>query len=306
MIISRSAAHAFWISAVMLLVSGCSGSTSSLAPSSPVQPAHRVVSYHGVLLPAAVVPKGLASRREAESMLGTPSARTRRLLYVSTFTVNTLTGAVLAYSLPHPPERMKFVYQTKRLSEPAGECSRTGRRTFWVVDSLADDLYEFEYGGKSPIKTLSTGKSEPSGCSVDPASGDVAAAIITGGDVLVWPKGGRTPITYSTPLSKTYFVGYDGSGNLFADGLNSADAFGLAELPKGGSSFEPVTLNQSIQFPGNIQWDGTYLAIGDQKRPTPSIRLVAAGRAVRRAAGRRSTTTRIAFSFGSANGNCVS
>jgi hypothetical protein len=61
------------------------------------------------------------------------------------------------------------------------------------------------------------------------------------------------------------FVGYDGRGNLFVDGYSEQGGqFAMAELPAGTHSFETVTLNQTIVLPGAIQWDGKYLAVGDQ------------------------------------------
>jgi hypothetical protein len=39
----------------------------------------------------------------------------------------------------------------------------------------------------------------------------------------------------------------------------------LIELPKGGSTCETITLSQSVEYPGGIQWYGKYLAVGDQE-----------------------------------------
>jgi hypothetical protein len=255
-----STAYPIGIAAAVLLFAGCSASQSSLAPSSPVQPAHRVVTYHGVLLPTAVVPGRFARAAQGRAQIPTGMHRRTELLYLSY--ILELSGGDGAWSIPH----LTFVYAiTHGLSIPSGECSKTSRGAFWVADSGLDELVEFDYGGKRPVKTLSTSGDEPSGCSVDPASGNVAAAIISNDDVLVWPKGSGTPTIYTTPLLLNYFAGYDGRGDLFVDGLDGSEAFGLAELPKDGSSFELVTLDQSIEFPGNIQWDGSYLVIGDQE-----------------------------------------
>jgi hypothetical protein len=260
---SRSTSQPLLIGLAVLLLAGCSGSPSSLAPAGSAQSAHRVVSYHGLLLPTAVVPKSFGRQAQPKTASGLLlDARTRRLLYVSSFDESHPSGLIVAYSMPI----LKYVYDiTRGVSVPVGECSRTGTKTFWAADEGADALYEFQYRGKRPIKTLSTGGVEPSGCSIDPSSGNVAAAIISnGGGVMVWPKGSGTPIAYTTPLITAYFVGYDANGDLFVDGFKSTDVFGLAELPKGSSTFESVTLNQEIEFPGNVQWDGSYLAIGDQ------------------------------------------
>ena len=69
---------------------------------------------------------------------------------------------------------------------------------------------------------------------------------------------------YATPLAEVYFAGYDSKGNLFVDGFNSNRAFALVELPKGSNSFESISLNQTIEFPGGVQWDGKHLAVEDQ------------------------------------------
>ncbi|MGB8907715.1 MAG: hypothetical protein WCC84_03085 [Candidatus Cybelea sp.] len=69
---------------------------------------------------------------------------------------------------------------------------------------------------------------------------------------------------YNTPLSKEYFDGYDPSGNLFADGLGPSYNFMLVELPsRSGQSFTIKTSN-APEFPGSVQWDGTYLTVFDQ------------------------------------------
>jgi hypothetical protein len=41
----------------------------------------------------------------------------------------------------------------------------------------------------------------------------------------------------------------------------------FAELPKGGSALKIITLNQSMGFPGGVQWDGQYMAVGSYYPP---------------------------------------
>jgi hypothetical protein len=65
-------------------------------------------------------------------------------------------------------------------------------------------------------------------------------------------------------LSKEYFDGYDPSGDLFADGFASSSNFALVELPKGSSKFVTIKTSNSPEFPGSVQWDGTYLTVFDQ------------------------------------------
>jgi hypothetical protein len=60
------------------------------------------------------------------------------------------------------------------------------------------------------------------------------------------------------------FCGYDNAGNLFVDGFSSSSAFTFGELPSGGTSVKKILLDQSIGFPGGVQWDGTHVAVGDR------------------------------------------
>jgi hypothetical protein len=64
--------------------------------------------------------------------------------------------------------------------------------------------------------------------------------------------------------------GYDNVGNLFVDGLDKSNQFQLVELPPKAKSFTPITLNQNIQGPGQIQWDGSNIAIEDSSA-SPSV-----------------------------------
>jgi hypothetical protein len=178
-----------------------------------------------------------------------------KLWYIANFYDSTID----AYTIPG----LKLDYSLTGTSFAQGMCT-LGRKTFWVVNSGADDLLEFESGGKKPIKTLygPTGD-EPAGCSVDPTTGNIAASVLFTGGVLLW-KGATGPVQLMNPLAETYFIGYDGSGDLFVDGFTSSFTVGLAELPKGSSTWTTLSLPVTIGFPGQVQWDGTYLAVGDQ------------------------------------------
>jgi hypothetical protein len=64
-------------------------------------------------------------------------------------------------------------------------------------------------------------------------------------------------------MSSSTFCGYDNHGDLFVDGKDSNGAFVLAELSKGSQTFTTISVSQSIESPGQVQWDGKHLAIGD-------------------------------------------
>jgi hypothetical protein len=140
-----------------------------------------------------------------------------------------------------------------------------GKKIVWIVAG-ADQITEYEVP-KTPLKTLSVSVGAPSSCAMD-TSGDLAVGILDGsggGDVVIFPHASGSGNVMTTPLDKEYFDGYDPQGNLFFDGFNRSDAFELVELPKYGVSFQPITTSNRVEFPGSVQWDGTYLDVTDQR-----------------------------------------
>jgi hypothetical protein len=136
-----------------------------------------------------------------------------------------------------------------------------GKRTFWIV-AAANQITEYKVRGTKPIKTLSVTVGSPSSCATD-TSGDLAVGILSNGNVVIFKNASGTGAVYTTPLSEEYFDGYDNQGNLFADGFGDS-GFQLVELPKGSSTFKPITTSNTVEFPGSVQWDGTYLTVYDQ------------------------------------------
>jgi hypothetical protein len=156
------------------------------------------------------------------------------------------------------------------ISEAQGECTNvlfgTGKKTYWVTASGTDQVLELKEDGKSAIKTLSTPSGDvPVGCAIDPKTKTLAATIInTGGVVLYTNEGGSGTVSQS-PLIEAFFAGYDTGSNLYVDGFNSEGEFGLVELKKGSSTWETLSLSNSIEFPGNVQFDGKYITVNDQE-----------------------------------------
>jgi hypothetical protein len=148
--------------------------------------------------------------------------------------------------------------------DPTGECTSTSNGNWWVVASGADEVLEYANGGTMPLKTLSVTGGEPSGCAVDPTTGDLAVINLGASDVVVFTGGSGSGTTIVDDLSSSYFDGYDNKGDLFVDGITPSDTYGVVELPKGSRTFETITLSQRLEFPGGIQWHDKYLAVGDQ------------------------------------------
>ncbi len=142
-----------------------------------------------------------------------------------------------------------------------------GKKTFWIVAG-EDQITEYEVP-QTPIKTLSVAYSFPSSCAMD-TSGDLAVGILYasgpgGGDVVIFKNASGSGTAYTTALDEEFFDGYDNQGNLFADGFTGdRSGFALVELPKGSTKFETIKTSNTVEFPGSVQWDGTYLTVFDQ------------------------------------------
>ena len=176
-----------------------------------------------------------------------PATAARPLLYAA--------GDVSSYVLTTNGKVIGNITQTA-----VGTCSdKNGDVFFTTLNSI-----EFAHGGTTPsLRTRFPVTRTP--VRVDPTTGDLAAVVfcITGcGDsVVVLTTPGRKVQQYSiSSLPSLLYVTYDTNGNLYVDGYSSS-VFGLAELPAGGTAFQPITVNQSIQYAGQIQWDGQYIAL---------------------------------------------
>lgn len=182
-------------------------------------------------------------------------------LYVTDFYQNYLYG--FSY-----PGGKQIATISKDMARPEGECvDKSGE--VWVVDNGGASILAFAHGGTKPEQVLNDPNTEPGGCSVDPASGDLAVTNMGNagpgvGSVAIYTDASGTPKQYTDPsLERPFFCSYDDKGNLFVDGL-TRHGFGLAELSKGASSFKDIAVSQTIYFPGGVEWDGRYLAVGDQ------------------------------------------
>ncbi len=141
-----------------------------------------------------------------------------------------------------------------------------GKKIMWNVGGQTA-ITEYKVPD-TPIKTLSVPYSFPTSCAMN-TSGDLAVGVFFesgkgGGDVVIFKNASGSGVVYTTPLVAEYFDGYDNNGNLFADGFTGTSSFGLVELPKGSTKFQRITTSNAVEFPGSVQWDGTYLTVFDQ------------------------------------------
>src|SRR5579863_9530366 len=232
---------------------------------------HAIVACAAVVLAAcagnqgAVPPPGTAN--SSETALGAhgswmlPQAKNEDLLYVT----NVYT--VTVYSYPQG----QLVGTLSNFYKPYGLCADKAGDVY-VTDTTFAKIYEYKHGGTKPIATLKDPQHQPEGCAIDPVTGDLAVANYETaenypGNVAVYRKARGFPRSYiAQTMYYYYFCGYDDKGNLYVDGLNNGGfGFEFAELHKGGDYLKNILLPGSISFPGGIEWDGQYVAVGDDQ-----------------------------------------
>jgi hypothetical protein len=255
--------------AAFAILAGCA--QSQLAPSGPFQQSNGP-SGLGQLsngLVNTAMRGGLVIRhanQDGRSWMA-PGAATHALLYVSDYIDN----EVFVYSYPEA----KLVGTLTGFHGADGICADK-KGDVWIVNNYpyqsGENVVEYKHGGTKPIATVYDPAYSPVGCSVDPITGDLAVSNVQtfsggSGNLALFAHAKGTPKLI--PVSNMYYVyfcGYDNKGNLFVDGeANSSTGFRFAELPKGKTKFKDITLDAPINFPGNIRWDGKYLAVGDQE-----------------------------------------
>lgn len=183
-----------------------------------------------------------------------PAAVPKKLLYVSDISA----GAVEIYTYPE----MTFAGYIVGFVEPTALCTdRAGN--VWVGDYKGFAVYEFAHGATTPLNVLTADLDGPTGCAIDPKSGNLAVTN-SAGWVDVFPNAAGTPKHYTlVPGQIPFFDTYDNQGNFFVDGDSPSVSFFLLELTAGSSAFTPIALNQPPPQPGGLQWDGKDLVVGD-------------------------------------------
>lgn len=194
-----------------------------------------------------------------------PAAKGQNLMYVSDS--GEATVDVLTYPGGKPVGALG-------IAQPQGMCSDT-KGNVWISSTSANSLLEFAHGGTQPITTLTLQNEAIVGCAVDPSTGTLAVdsfcrisynVCVSSGSVFIYQNTKSYPTQYGVLKAfNVYFCGYDGKSNLFVDANNSLEGTTvLGELPKGGKAISSISLDREVYNPGAVQWDGKYLAVGDQ------------------------------------------
>lgn len=153
----------------------------------------------------------------------------------------------------------KVVGSLTGVERPIGVCADANGNVF-VTAYYAQAVFEYAHGGTTPIARLADFGYHPSGCAVDPQSGNLAVANSamdgSGGNVAIYNGAMGNPTYYSSSGVNSFsWCAYDDGGTLFVNGSV------LAQLRPGSGTLTPISLN--VRGDG-LQWDGTYLAIIDQ------------------------------------------
>jgi DNA-binding beta-propeller fold protein YncE len=189
-----------------------------------------------------------------------PQTASEDLLYVAN------RGSITIYSYPQGN-----LVATLALSyEPNGLCSDSSGNVF-ITSADMQEIFEYAHGGKHAIRTLKDPGYMPRGCASDPVTGNLAVANYETssakhpGNIEVYPKATGNPNSFvGANLHYYLYCSYDTDGNLYVDGESSSTRVVVAELPKDGNTLSRVDLSQSIGRSDGIQWDGTYVAVGDE------------------------------------------
>ena len=207
--------------------------------------------------PGVTIPSAATTARHAHSWMA-PGASGQNLLYVSDPGI----GAIVVYTyLPGP---MTFVGLLTGASDPSGECVDASQN-LWVAASY-DVLFEYPHGSDSPSTILSDPLGASS-CSVDPTTGNIATVNDFLSDEVAIFKHAKGPpkVIADAAFHQVIACAYDGSGNLFVDGLSNSETFTFAELAKGARHIRTIVLNQPPAEPGDIEWDGKYIVLDDPR-----------------------------------------
>ena len=189
------------------------------------------------------------SNRQKSWML--PGAQRQSLLYVS----NQGSGTVTVYTYLNGGG-LVLVGTLTGFSSPSGMCTDSAGDV-WIPDYDTGEIYEYQHGGTVPIEVMKHQSGHPYGCAVDPNTGSLAVAEQHPNGhyrdysvVFVYPKGAKSGHAFapSDGFHEVYFVAYDNTSNLYADGTpclsyceyGGGGPPGLYELAKGGVRIRPA------------------------------------------------------------------
>ena len=145
----------------------------------------------------------------------------------------------------------------------------------FVTQPGAGAIAEYLGGSVLPLMSLNDAGQAPVDCAVDPKTGDLAVANSGGSSgnppSIAMYKRGKGGVWNSTPsqvssdttMLQFNYCGFDNAGNLYVTGTDTSNATAERTFNPRSSVFGDLTLNQKLNSPGGVLWDGTHVAILD-------------------------------------------
>jgi hypothetical protein len=234
---SRSA---FGICAAAAMLAGCGGSQPSIG--TPGATPRTQTS-------------AIATQGEPAGSWMLPEAKSGDLLYVA------VDDSIEIFTYPGLKEVTSFNPGLGGLGEGAANHT-TGELCF---SDGGPFIWLFSHGGEKPFAMLlAPGSGAFNDCAFNPTDNDIAASYESdgGGCIAIYHSPSGSPTLYSaTNIGGCEWLAYDGSGDLYVDGLASPSGFGLGELPAGGNQLIALTLDKRLKPVGSLQWDGQYMTM---------------------------------------------
>jgi hypothetical protein len=221
--------------------------------------------------PPTAIPQGASNVVQvgrSQSSFDSPKKVAGGYLYVSNYQYD----EIVLYR--YDPKTMTLAgigqISPQSIRTPLGSCSDARGNVYVVGGAGTGDtgaIVELAFGTVTVMQTLSDDSGPPSGCSVDPTTGNLAVTNQSSyytnsyhlAQVLIYKNGSGTPEQINA-CAYNGTAGYDPKGNLWLECENK-EIISIEKLPKGGSSFQPVTFDETYQYVGAIQWDGKYLDV---------------------------------------------
>ena len=171
---------------------------------------------------AASQTSALTGRADRGTSWMLPEAASESLLYVLD------QHEVTVYK--YPQGKLVGKLKNKNLYLADGACVDM-KGDVYVANYGTDQLFEYRHGGKDLVRTIRPPVGS-TGCTVDPATGNLAVAGNSG--LVVYKRARGEPTVYTNSAFEAYYYcGYDDQGNLFVDGYNQ---------PGSGHTFLPSYL----------------------------------------------------------------
>ncbi len=263
--ISSGLKYALGITVAAATVVGCSSRASSFSPTASVTDGQFVRNnITNSSTPLSSAQGVIVTPDLSDSRMDGGAKKARSLLYVS----DAGTGDVNVYSYPG---RAKKVGTLTGFNEPEGLCADTNGNVF-IDNNYESTIIEYKSGATIPTQKLSDPGQYPVGCSVNPMTGDLAVSNIISasdgpGSVSVFAKAHGKPKVYrDASFGRVFFLGYDNKGILWLDGTTSTsnNTFVYASMNSKGQFKNGMVTGGVVYFPGQVQYDGKQIALGDQ------------------------------------------